>query len=296
MKAENWPRGGSERRASLVLRCCFGLLLASWAGQGRAQWVEPPGSGWLQVSVYHHNTRSRFDERGHVVGIFNEGGQSITTSLFATVVHSITRGADVWLEVPLHWLQFNDVVADRSSTGLGDPRIHVRAGPALFGVHTFPVPVALRLGAKLPLGDFPIDSEIIPLTEGQRDYEVILELGHSFYPRPFYAMGWVGYRWRERNEEVARKPGDERFFFVAVGGGVGRFTWKVAADGLFGRTPRLLGIPIVSARRRLVQLLPSAGWRVGPGVVELGARLPVVGRNLPAGPALFLGYFIRWGR
>jgi hypothetical protein len=140
---------------------------------------------------------------------------------------------------------------------------------------------------------------VIPLTEGQRDWEVLVELGHSFYPIPVYVMGWAGYRWRETNEAIARKPGDERLFYVAAGGTVGHFTWKMAVDGLLGRPPvrRLssgLAIELERDTRRLVQLLPAVGWRVGPGAVELGTRIPVAGRNLPAGPALTLGYFITW--
>ncbi len=83
------------------------------------------------------------------------------------------------------------------------------------------------------------------------------------------------------------------------GGAAGAFTWKVAVDGLFGRPPvrRLasgLTIELEQDVRRLVQVLPTIGWRVGPGTIELGARIPVDGRNLPAGPALTLGYFAPW--
>ncbi len=54
---------------------------------------------------------------------------------------------------------------------------------------------------------------------GLGDWELLVELGHSFYPAPVYVMGWAGYRWRETNEAIARKPGDERLIHGAVGGG-----------------------------------------------------------------------------
>lgn len=259
-----------------------------------AQWVEPPGKGWVQVSVFYHNTRNRFDEDSKVRRLFSEGGRSITTSVFVTGAVGLVRGLDAWVQVPYHRLQFNDVADERQSTGIGDPRLHLRIGPELFGLR-LPVPVALRGGVKLPAGAYTRDSEVIPLAEGQRDWELMLEVGHSFWPRPLYVSGWAGYRWRETNDEAVHKPGDELFVFATVGGSAGPLRWKVALDGLFGRTPTFLGLPLSSARRRLVQVLPTLGWDVGAGVVEVGGRFPFSGRNLPAGPALVLGYFFTWG-
>ena len=139
-----------------------------------------------------------------------------------------------------------------------------------------------------------MDAEIIPLGEGQRDWEAMLELGASFHPLPLYVMGWIGYRWREANEEIDWKPGDERFAFAAAGGQVRFLSWKLAVEGWSGRAPRIQGITVVSARREVLQFLPSIGTQVGPGTLELGARVPAAGRNLPAGPAFFVGYFTRW--
>ncbi|MEM8484095.1 MAG: hypothetical protein AAF564_01040 [Bacteroidota bacterium] len=261
------------------------------------QWVQRPGTGWVQASLYHHDTRDRFDEQGNKEPLFNEEGRSITTSFFLTGAYGVYRGIDVWAQLPVHRLAFNDVAADRENFGLGDPLLHVRVGPALFGISTA-LPVAIRGGVKLPLGDFPVDSEIVPLTEGQRDWELMVELGHSFYPAPVYVMGWAGYRWRETNNDIERKPGNERFVFLAVGGAQNKLSWKLALEAVFGeKWVSFTGvrIPLAMSERELVQVLPTVGWAVGKGAVELGGRLPVMGQNLPAGPALFLGYFVRLG-
>lgn len=265
------------------------LLLA--VASARAQWIEAPRTGWVQVGLYHHDTRTGFDENGTVEPFFGEG-HAVTTSLYLTATAGVLRGLDVWAQVPAHRLVFDDVASDRERLGLGDPRFYVRIGPSLLGLR--PVPVAVRGGVKLPGGDFPVDAEVIPLGEGQRDWELILELGHSFYPRPLYAMLWLGYRWRERNDRVARKPGNEPFGYAAVGGHWQRFVWKLAAEGWRSETPELLGIPVVSARREMLHVLPSIGWSVAGGVVELGGRFPLLGQNLPAGPALYVGYFVSW--
>ena len=202
------------------------------------------------------------------------------------------RGVDAWVQVPLHSFSFDDAAGSRDRTGLGDTRFYLRAGPSLLGIST--IPIALRGGVKIPAAEFPVDAEVIPLTEGQTDWELYLEMGRSFHPAPLYASGWIGYRWRESKGTI-RDPGDERLAYLAVGGDIGtRFTWKLAGEGLWGGTPVLDRVPVENARRRMIQLLPALGVRVGPGVLDAGARLPVDGRNLPSGPALVVGYFFDW--
>ncbi len=270
-----------------------GLAVLS-VGSARAQWTEAARSGWVQIAAYSHRTSDRFDELGNKTGLFNEGGRSATTSLILTGVVGLHKGIDIWAEAPVHRLVFNDVVERRRSSGLGDPRFHIRIGHTLTGLDLGPWAVAVRAGVKLKLGEFPIDSEIIPLTEGQRDTELILEVGRSFWPRPLYAMAWLGYRWRSENRAVRRHPGDERFFLAAVGGSFSSWTWKVTLEAMDGDPSELFGIAVRSSRREFLHVLPSVGRRLGSGAVEGGVRLPVAGRNLPAGPAVFVGYFSRF--
>lgn len=256
-----------------------------------AQWIEKPGAGWIHVAVYRHQTSTLFDENGSREAIFNSG-HAETTSLFVTAAGGLVRGLDAWVQLPVHHLVFEDNLDNRRRTGVGDPRLFVRFGPGLFGLHS--VPVAGRAGVKFVGGDFPIDAEIIPLGEGQRDWEVMLEAGASFHPFPAYAMGWVGYRWRETNEAAAWKPGNETFAYLAAGGSVQRANWKIAIEGWRGEAPLIQGFSIPSARREMLHVFPTVGWAVGPGAVELGLRVPLAGRNLPTGPAFVLGYFTRW--
>jgi hypothetical protein len=266
------------------------VLLITGPNPVHGQWTESPGHGWLQVSLFHQDTQRQFDSRGHVVQIFDEG-HAINTSLYLTGAVGLFRGLDTWIQVPYHRLQYIDVAGDRVRRGLGEPKVFLRISPQLFGVQ--PVPVALRGGIKFPR-ELDVDAEIIPLGEGQRDWELMLELGHSFYPAPVYIQGWIGYRWRLINTRIDRKPGDEIFGFFAAGGSLGSFTWKFAVEGFRGKPPRIFGLPIESDRREFFQLLPKIGWDIGPGTVELGAQIPLLGRQLPAGPSLTLGYFFTW--
>jgi len=260
-----------------------------------AQWVEPPGTGWAELRLSHHQTQDRFNRKGEVEPYFNKDAQSTTQSATFTGALGLWQGLDTWLKVPFHRLQFDDVVRERTSTGLGDPRFFARVGPNLFGIGDLATAVALRGGMKVPIGDFENDVEVVPLSEGQRDWEVLLEIGKSLHPWPVYVMGWVGYRWRETNPTTGLKPGNERLVYVAAGGSVQPFRWKVAVDGFFGRPTQLSGATLSQdSRRELLQVIPTVGWRLGPGTLEVGAEVPLHGRNLPAGPTFTLDYFVTW--
>ena len=279
-------------RIILAITCA---LLVEVAGPAvpaiQAQWIEKPRKGWIQAALYRHETSTVFDEKGSREQIFNNG-HAETTSLFLTAAGGLIHGMDVWVQVPFHHLVFEDNLDRRRRTGVGDPRIFVRIGPELVRLRA--VPVAVRAGVKLIGGDFPVDAEIIPLGEGQRDWEVMAEAGHSFFPLPAYMMGWIGYRWRETNHEAAWKPGNEAFAYLAAGGALFGTQWKVAVEGWRGESPVIQGFTIPSARREMLQIFPTLGWSIGPGAIEFGLRLPIAGRNLPARPALMLGYFTRW--
>jgi hypothetical protein len=282
-----------------VLIRAYPALVAAIAGVGsiltprpaEAQWLESFGQGWVDVRLYYHDTTREFGPESERRDFFADG-HAVTSSVYLTAATGLIDGLDTWIQLPIHHLQFDDAGGEREQTGIGDLRLYLRADPSLVGLST--LPVALRGGIKIPGAEFPVDAEVIPLTEGQVDLELFLEVGHSFHPAPFYAMGWVGHRWRMAKGNI-RDPGDEVLAYVAVGGDLGSlFVWKIAAEGMWGGTPILERLPVENARRRMMQVFPTFGVRVGPGAIEFGGRVPFQGRNLPAGPALVIGYFFRW--
>jgi len=278
-------------------RLVRGLLTAVVAGLGVSadgldgQWVEEPGKGWVALAVYHQDTRDRFGIEGDTRALSAEG-RAVTTSSFLTLAMGLAPGVDLWSQLSFHRLRYDDVGGRRSSTGIGDTRLWVRAAPLQWlGAE---LPFAIRAGFKVPVGDFDVDAEVIPLGDGQRDWEVMAELGHSFWPRSLYLSGWVGYRWREENAESRKDFGDEVFYFAQIGGRLGRLGCRLAVDGWDGAAGVTEGIPIPSFQRDLVQLQPSLLYDVGPGQIEAGARFALGGRNLPAGTALMIQYFTGW--
>ena len=80
-----------------------------------------------------------------------------------------------------------------------------------------------------------------------------------------------------------------------MGGAVGKFQYKLVAEGWDSDAPVQEGITIQSSQRQYLQLTSSL-WYITPvGGFEVGWRVPLAGRNLPAGGALVLGYFSRFG-
>jgi len=251
----------------------------------------PAGAGWVQFSLYRQQA-TNFYSPGGARQDFLADARFNTRSVFITGAVGVGRGIELWAQVPTHWLDVKSDGGNSNSNGVGDLRLAARVSPELLGLE---FPVAVRFGTKVPGSEFPVDATVLPLTEGQRDWEVSAESGGSLGDKPVYVMGWVGYRWRGPNVEAARHPGDERFAHLAVGGTAGALSWEIAGDGLWGTPPIAQGIRLEGESRRLVQLIPTIGVPLGLGRLEATGQIPVSGRNLPAGVGISLGYRMLWG-
>ena len=251
----------------------------------------PQGGGWIQLSAYGQRADQFFSPSGSRQS-FLANSEFTTRSVFITGAVGVLDGVELWAQVPVHNLKVEGQGGNSESSGVGDIRVATRLGASLFGLD---IPVAARFAAKIPGSDFPVDATVLPLTEGQRDWEVSLESGYAFMQSGLYLMAWTGYRWREVHEEVDRDPGDEIFGHLAVGGTVGPLSWEIAGDGLWGKAPVSQGFLLVGDARRLIQVLPTVGMAAGPGRLELSAQLPVWGKNLPIGTGVTLGYRLAWG-
>jgi hypothetical protein len=74
------------------------------------------------------------------------------------------------------------------------------------------------VAVKFPTGDFVNDAEVVPVGEGQYDFDFTLEAGHSFWPRPAYVSALAGYRVRRSNEQSGIHPGNEVLWLVEGAG------------------------------------------------------------------------------
>ena len=144
------------------------------------------------------------------------------------------------------------------------------------------------------LFDFPIDSEVVPVGEGQWDYEAWVEAGLSLYPLPAYAVLWLGRRWRTLNQETTRHPGDEFLLLAEFGvtSLVGSFGGKVVLDGNIAETGSIQGVAVSSDEREILYLAPGLTYQITPStILETAIRIPLRGTNFPAGNQLVIGLF-----
>jgi hypothetical protein len=80
-----------------------------------------------------------------------------------------------------------------------------------------PLLFTLKGGIKMPTGEFKNEDGLIPVGEGQWDFDLIAQLGRSFWPLPLYGNVDLGYRVRTKNDEIDRDPGDEWFLNAELG-------------------------------------------------------------------------------
>lgn len=256
-----------------------------------------PGAGWLQLSTLRQASDGFFGPDGDTRPLLADG-EVVTYSVYATAAIGLLPGLSLWAQLPVHSLRFEDLGGSAESTGVGDVRAAVRIGGDLFGVTG--VPVLLRAGMKVPGQSFPVDATVIPLTEGQVDWELSVEYTRDLVrasplaPAALYGQVWLGYRWRTTNEDAARTPGNEMFARLAAGGLLDPIRWQIALQTLEGEAPTQQGFRLDGAARRLWVISPSILLDVGPGRLGLGGQLPVAGRNLPTGPAFDVGYLLQW--
>lgn len=269
------------------------ILTLTAPGLVSAQWAEGQGGYWTKVSVFRHTTEEQFRSNGDVRPFLAANAQSRSTAIFFDALYGVTDRLDVWVQVPYFDLHFDDDADERHSQGIGDVRLSARYN--LLKLRGGSIPISARFTVKAPVVDFPIDAEVIPVGEGQWDYEAWLEGGASFWPIPAYAVLWVGYRWRALNSETTRDPGDERTLLAEVGGTfAGPLGGKVVLDAIFGKTGAVQGIKVSGDEREIVYLQPTLTYQLTSSLaLETSVRVPLHGKNYPAGPQFTVGFFQR---
>ncbi len=275
----------------------FIAVTSTFARSVAAQWTQGgAGRFWVKSALFWQRTDEEFDLTGTRRQRIDLG-EANSWAVFTDIIVGLHPRVDLWLQIPFLDLRFTNVAEDLRSTGFGDLRGWIRWQP--IALNRGATPLALRAGAKAPLGPSPLDVTIIPLGEGQWDLEVFGEVGHSFWPVPAYAELWLGYRARFENETLRKDPGGEFVFLAELGGNpLSGTLLKVTADGMVGRNWIVEGVRTASSRR-IVTLHFGAGARLVKQLwLEGGLRVPVAGRNFPAGTQLVAAvssaFAVRW--
>lgn len=276
---------------TLLLVALAGLLMG--AADVSAQWAVGQGNFWAKASYFRHRTTEEYRSNGVAQPYLAADAVSLSSAVFLDALVGVTDRFDVWVQVPYFDLNFDDALDERNSTGIGDIRISGRYN--LLRLRGGSIPVSVRFTAKAPVADLTVDAEVIPVGEGQWDYEAWLESGISLWPLPLYSVAWVGYRWRTLNEETTRRPGDEFTFLAEFGGTsiVGGLGGKVVLDGIFGEPGVIQRFPLGDPdRREILYAAPTLLYNLtGSTILEVGVRIPLKGKNFPAGSPFQIGLF-----
>lgn len=259
------------------------------AGPAWGQWTRgAAGRAWIKTAFLWQRTEQRFDESGERTDWFGSG-RSDARAVFTDIIVGVHPRLDVWAQIPYFDLRFDNVADSLRTTGFGDIRAWLRWNFLTLGNGS--TPVALRLGAKAPIGSSPLDAQIIPVGDGQWDLEAFGEVGHSFWPLPAYGEVWLGYRARSRDDARLKDPGNEFVFLAEFGvSPTGRTLLKATFDGFSGGTWVVEGVETASRRRIMSLQITGAARLVRRIWTEVGVKLQLRGRNFPAGPQ-FVGGF-----
>ncbi len=241
------------------------ILLLATGSPASAQWTRGKVGGlWVKTAFFYQKTDQRFDESGSKVP-WLDMGESDARALYTDIVLGLHRDLDLWLQIPFFDLRFNRDFDAKRTTGFGDIRGWVRW--KVVGLFNESTPVALRFGAKAPIGSSPLDAEIIPVGDGQWDLEGFAEVGHSFWPTPAYAELWLGYRARFENDEKAKDPGGEYVLLAEAGvNPTSRTLVKATLDGFWSRNWIVEG---VLTKHQEADPPTPAHRRCGAGTVAL---------------------------
>ena len=221
-------------------------------------------------------------------------GNTNRTPSFSKGLYGVTDRLDLGLQVPYFDQSFANAAfaAPRTDTGLSDIR-----ALAKFRLLAQPLVLAFKTGVKVPTGEFKNEDGLIPVGEGQWDFDFVGQVGRSFWPLPLYGNIDLGYRVRTRNEQIDRDPGDEWFLNAELGYQLVRQLMLLGKCEVLHSSPAIVFGGIEAEIKRITYLTPALLYTVGQRTtVEAAVRFSLNGRNFPAGRQLVLGLATTLGK
>ncbi len=261
-------------------------------------WTLPAGKVWGKATYFQQQTSEWYLSNPEFAGgklyaagtrrPYRFGGRYSSRAVFVEGAYGITDRLEAGAQFPY----FDQHLADGTrleppaEAGFGDLRLWLR-----WKTLSTPIILTLKAAAKAPTGDFRNEDGLIPVGEGQWDFDLVAQLGRSFWPLPLYAALDLGYRVRLENRQVAQDPGDEWLLDAQVGG---RFSDRFSLAGKFellsAETGTAFGFPNPSLQKRIAYFAPTLVLHVLPHAdLELAFRQSLGGRNFPAGRQWVVG-------
>ncbi len=277
-----------------------GLILLSAAAEvGAGAWTLPHGQLWSKLTYFQQRTEEWYVGQGRFGASgtrarYDFDGQYTSRAVFFEGLYGVTDRLDLGLQIPYFDQSFANAAfpEPRTDTGLSDIR-------ALAKVRLLikPLVFALKAGVKVPTGDFKNEDGLIPVGEGQWDFDFVGQAGRSFGPRLLYGNIDLGYRVRTRNEQIDRDPGDEWFLNAELGYQLGHQLMLLGKYEVLRSQPAVVFGGIEAEIKRITYLTPTLLYAVGQRTtVEVAVRFSLNGRNFPAGRQLVLGLATTLGK
>ena len=302
-------RPAPTRRAGALGALAIGLWAAPAHG---GAWTVPASHFWGKVSYFRQTASEWYIDSAEprvirtAAGVelteipagtrrpYRFGGEYRSQAVFAEGFYGVTDWLNLGLQVPWFDQAYRDSTRAEppSDAGISDLRVFTKVRAL-----RSPAVLTLKLGLKIPTGDFKNQDGLVPVGEGQWDFDFLVQAGRSLWPLPAYANLEAGYRLRMENEDVRRDPGDE-WLVNAEAGWSPRPGLMLALklEVLHGQAGRSFGFENPSLKKRIVYLAPTVGWTLfGRTAAELALRRTLAGRNFPAGHQLTLGLSTQGG-
>ena len=209
------------RHVTPLLIVALSILLPQMASAGA--WTLGKGQVWSKITYMSLSTNEHYGNDGNASEI---PARYKSQQVYFDVYYGLNDRIDVGVKIPYISNEFVDVspdhpfsgAPDKKDSGLGD----VRGVAKINLVQSADLVGTLKLGFKVPMGEYREVPEALSITGGQWDFDVVAQLGRSFWPVPVYGNVDLGYRLR--GEYTDSNPSDA--------GGVDR-TYTPGAEFVF---------------------------------------------------------------
>ena len=278
-------------------------LLGAAADVDAGAWTLQRGQFWGKLTYFQQHTEEWYVGKGRrdapgTRAPYDFAGQYESRAIFFEGLYGVTDRLDLGLQVPYFDQSFTNIPTNiafaepRTDTGLSDIR-----ALAKFRLLAQPLVLAFKVGVKMPTGEFKNEDGLIPVGEGQWDFDFVGQVGRSFWPLPLYGNIDLGYRVRTRNEQIDRDPGDEWFLNAEMGYQLVRQLMLVGKCEVLRSHPAVVFGGIEAEIKRITYLTPSLLYTIGQRTtIEAAIRFSLNGRNFPAGRQLVLGLATTLGK
>ena len=268
------------------------LLLGTVVNAEAGAWTLQRGQFWGKVTYFQQRTQEWYIGQGRsgspgTRARYDFAGEYASKAAFIEGFYGVSERLDLGLQIPYFDQSFINTTftGPRTASGLSDIRIFAK-----FRLVEAPVLLTIKTGAKMPTGEFRNEDGLIPVGEGQWDFDLVAQLGRSWWPLPLYGNLDLGYRVRGKNGAIDRDPGDEWFLNAELGCNFTRRWMLIGKYEMLRGDPALLFGQIEAEIKRISYLMPVLLYSFEERtVVEIALRVSLNGRNFPAGRQWVLG-------